>query len=77
MLAASIVTAWAKTISELNNKVIFEPGKITKIEKIYNFGDGPGCFGECRGVIPEYFHGIFEECLKVENSKIKNWSKPV
>ena len=32
-----------------------------KIEKIENFGDGPGCFGECRGVIPEYFYGIFEE----------------
>ena len=41
--------------------LIFELGKFKKIEKIENFGDGPGCFGECRGVIPEYFHGIFED----------------
>ena len=34
--------------------------KIEIFEKIENFGDGPGCFGECRGVIPEYFYGIFE-----------------
>ena len=40
---------------------LYKTWKIKKIEKIENFGDGPGCFGECRGVIPEYFYGIFEE----------------
>ena len=29
-------------------------------QKIEFFWDGPGCFGGCRGVIPEYFYGIFE-----------------
>ena len=57
-------------VQKLFPNLIFEPGKIKKI-------DGPGCFGECRGVTPEYFHGIFEEFWKVENSKIENWSKPV
>ena len=35
--------------------------KSKKIEKIENNWDGPGCFGGCRGVIPEYVYGIFEE----------------
>ena len=40
--------------------LIFELGKFKKNREKKN-GDGPGCFGECRGVIPEYFYGIFEE----------------
>ena len=44
--------------------------KFKKIEKIENFGDGPGCFGGYWGVIPEYFYGIFEGFWKVKNSKI-------
>ena len=69
--------AWAKTTSELNIWPWKKTIKYEKNEKIEKFPDGPGCFGECRGVIPEYFYGIFEEFWEAENSKIKNWSKPV